>query len=37
MKSEQLANVTVESTKEAANQYLGPNYIQLVLLPEKKQ
>ncbi|GAB2598908.1 M16 family metallopeptidase [Spirosoma areae] len=35
--TEQLANVTVESTKAAANQYLGPNYIRLVLMPEKKQ
>jgi zinc protease len=35
--NEQLAKVTVESTKAAANQYFGPNYIRLVLLPEKKQ
>ena len=33
---EQLAKVTVESTKEAANTYFGPNYIRLVLMPEKK-
>ena len=32
----QLAKVTVESTKEAANQYFGSNYIRLVLMPEKK-
>lgn len=35
--NEQLAKVTVESTKVAANQYFGPNYIRLVLMPEKKQ
>lgn len=33
---EQLAKVTVESTKEAASKYFGPNYIRLVLMPEKK-
>ena len=33
---EQLAKVTVESTKEAANRYFGPNLIRLVLMPEKK-
>ena len=32
----QLAKVTVESTKEAANRYFGPNYTRLVLMPEKK-
>ena len=32
----QLAKVTVESTKDAANQYFGSNYIRLVLMPEKK-
>jgi zinc protease len=35
--TELLAKVTIESTKEAANQYFGPNYIRLVLMPEKKQ
>ncbi|SFD04393.1 M16 family metallopeptidase [Spirosoma endophyticum] len=35
--SEQLAKVTVDSTKAAANQYLGSNLIRLVLMPEKKQ
>ncbi|MVM39934.1 insulinase family protein [Spirosoma sp. HMF3257] len=35
--SEQLNKVTVESTKAAANQYFGSNYIRLVLMPEKKQ
>ena len=35
--TEQLAKVTVESTKEAANQYFGSNFIRLVLMPEKKQ
>ena len=35
--SEQLNRVTVESTKAAANQYFGSNYIRLVLMPEKKQ
>jgi zinc protease len=35
--SEQLNKVTVESTKTAANQYFGSNYIRLVLMPEKKQ
>jgi zinc protease len=35
--NEQLDKVTVESTKAAANQYFGPNFIRLVLLPEKKQ
>ncbi len=34
---EQLKKVTVESTKQAANQYFGPNQIRLVLMPEKKQ
>jgi len=34
--AELLGTVTVESTKEAANRYFGPNYIRLVLLPEKK-
>ncbi|MBD2703652.1 insulinase family protein [Spirosoma sp. BT702] len=34
---EQLDKVTVESTKAAANQYFGSNYIRLVLMPEKKQ
>ncbi|ADB41364.1 M16 family metallopeptidase [Spirosoma linguale] len=34
---EQLAKVTVESTKAAANQYLSSNLIRLVLMPEKKQ
>ncbi len=34
--NEQLAKVTVDSTKAAANQYFGPNYIRLVLMPEKK-
>ncbi|MFD2574043.1 M16 family metallopeptidase [Spirosoma soli] len=33
---ELLKKVTVESTKEAANTYFGPNFIRLVLLPEKK-
>ena len=33
---QQLAKVTAESTKEAANRYFGPNYIRLVLMPEKK-
>ncbi|TWI93898.1 zinc protease [Mucilaginibacter frigoritolerans] len=32
-----LANVTVQSTKDAANKYLsGANFIKLILLPEKK-
>ena len=35
--NEQLEKVTVESTKATANQYLGPNLIRLVLMPEKKQ
>lgn len=35
--AEQLAKVTVESTKQAANQYFSSNYIRLVLMPEKKQ
>lgn len=35
--NEQLNKVTVESTKAAANQYFGSNYIRLVLMPEKKQ
>ncbi|QDK77065.1 insulinase family protein [Spirosoma sp. KCTC 42546] len=35
--AEQLNKVTVESTKAAANQYFGSNYIRLVLMPEKKQ
>ncbi|GAB3944700.1 insulinase family protein [Spirosoma harenae] len=34
---ELLEKVTVESTKAAANQYLGQNFIRLVLMPEKKQ
>lgn len=34
--NEQLAKVTVDSTKAAANQYFGSNYIRLVLMPEKK-
>lgn len=34
--NEQLAKVTVDSTKAAANQYFGPNLIRLVLMPEKK-
>ncbi len=34
--SEQLSKVTVESTKDAANQYFGSNLIRLVLMPEKK-
>ena len=34
--NEQLSKVTVDSTKAAANQYFGPNYIRLVLMPEKK-
>ncbi|WP_460956305.1 M16 family metallopeptidase [Spirosoma litoris] len=34
--SEQLNKVTVESTKAAANQYFGSNYIKLILMPEKK-
>ncbi|QIP11382.1 insulinase family protein [Spirosoma aureum] len=35
--NEQLDKVTVESTKAAANLCFGPNFIRLVLLPEKKQ
>ncbi|UFH55079.1 pitrilysin family protein [Spirosoma sp. KNUC1025] len=35
--NEQLNKVTVESTKAAANEYFGPNFIRLVLMPEKKQ
>ena len=32
-----LANVTIQSTKDAANKYLsGSNLIKLILLPEKK-
>lgn len=31
-----LKNVTVESTKAAANQYFGPNVARFVLLPERK-
>ncbi|GAB4031319.1 M16 family metallopeptidase [Spirosoma gilvum] len=34
--NEQLDKVTVESTKAAANKYLGQNFIRLVLMPEKK-
>lgn len=34
--NELLDKVTVDSTKATANQYLGANYIRLVLLPEKK-
>ena len=34
--AEQLKKVTVDSTKAAANQYLGANYARFVLLPEKK-
>ncbi|GAB3892405.1 M16 family metallopeptidase [Spirosoma agri] len=33
---EQLDKVTVQSTKAAANNYFGPNFIRLVLMPEKK-
>ncbi|GAA4448568.1 insulinase family protein [Nibrella saemangeumensis] len=34
---ERLKQVTVESTKAAANRYFGKNFIRLVLMPEKKE